>query len=97
MPAELIGRIRPGTVRGGGVAAAAGQGPGQDAWFGLVEPPAGFLLGLVMPAAQRIQIAFASLAALVVRDRVVVVTMRGRAAAAGVAAPAVPDLDQVAQ
>src|SRR6516225_5653117 len=71
-----LGRVR---LRGGGVATATGQFPGQQSWFGLVEPPAGCLLGLVMSAAQRIQIAFAGLAVLMVRNRVVVVGTGGGA------------------
>ena len=40
-------------VGAGGVGTAAGQSPDHDAWLGLVELPAGGLLGAVAVAAQR--------------------------------------------
>ncbi len=40
-------------LRGDFVLAAAGERPDQGARFGLVERPAGCLLGLVMPPAER--------------------------------------------
>src|SRR6266571_4963629 len=61
------------------------------------EVPAGCLLGRVMPAAKRRQIAFAGAAALVVGDRVVVIAPPGGPPAAGERAGPVPGLDQVPQ
>ena len=57
--------------------------------------PAGGLLGLVVAAAQRVQVAFAGASALMVGDGVVVIATGGRAAAAGIAAAGAADLDQV--
>jgi len=49
----------------------------------MLEVPAGGLLGGVVPAAQRGQVAFAGAAALVVGHGVVVIAAAGGAAAAG--------------
>ena len=66
--------------------AAAWQGPGEGAWPGLVQVPAGCLLGAVVAAAQRAHIAFAGASALVIGDRVVVVAADGGSpASAGIA------------
>src|ERR1035437_8715598 len=66
-----------------GVGASAGKCPGEGAWLGLPEVPAGCLLGAVVASAERGEIAFARPAALVIRDRVVVVASAGRPPAAG--------------
>src|SRR6202034_4910552 len=65
--------------------------------FGLLEAPAGCLLGLVMPSAQRMQVALAGPAALVVRDGVIVVAADGRPSAAGEPTSRAADLDDVPQ
>ena len=80
-----------------GVVASAGCGPDQGAGFGLGEVPAAGLLGLVVAAAQRVEIALAGPAALVVGDGVVVVAAGRGAAAAGESAPGASDLDDVPQ
>src|SRR6266568_2112672 len=61
-----LDRVRPGVD---GVLPAAGCGPAQEAGLGLAEVPAGGVLGLVVAAAQRVEVAFAGPAALVERDR----------------------------
>ena len=67
--------------------AAAGEGPDHEAGFGLVEVPAGGLLGAVGVAAEGGQVAFAGAAALVVGDRVVEVAAVGGALAAWLGNP----------
>src|SRR5215472_10030637 len=54
-----------------GVGASAGGGPAESAWGGLGQVPAGVLLDLVVEPAQATEVARASQAALVERDRVV--------------------------
>src|SRR5262245_29980785 len=71
--------------------------PHQNAWLRLGQNPSGCLFRLVVPSAERRQIALASHAALVIRSRVVEVATSGGSAAAGEAAGPVPDLDDRAQ
>src|SRR6185312_14291952 len=80
-----------------GVPPPAGRGPDQRAGFGLAELPAAGLLGLVMTAAQRVQVALTGPPALAERDRVIVIAAHGRAAAAGEPATRAADLDDVPQ
>src|SRR5580692_5303670 len=82
---------------GDGVLAPAWQRPDEGAGFGLLEAPAWCLLGLVMPAAERVHVTFAGPAALVVRDGVIVVTVDRRSAAAGESTASAADLDHVPQ
>jgi hypothetical protein len=63
----------------------------------MLEVPAGGLLGGVVPAAQRGQVAFAGAAALVVGHGVVVIAAACGAAAAGEGAAAVAGFDEVPQ
>ena len=86
-------------VRAGGYGSdsAAGECPFQVAGLGLLEVPAGCLLGRVMPTAKRRQIAFAGAAALVVGDRVVVIAAPGGPPAARKRARPIAVLDQVPQ
>src|SRR5215469_6679550 len=54
-----------------GVGASSGGGPGEGAWVGLGEVPAGVLLDLMVEPADATEVARAGTAALVERDRVV--------------------------
>src|SRR5262252_4353607 len=94
MRAARLHRVRVGP---GGVCAAVGWVPGQGAGFGLGDGPAVGLLDVVVGPAQRRQVAFASLAALVVRLGVVEVALVGGASAAGEGTPALPGADQGAE
>ena len=78
-----------------GVLAPTGKGPDQGAGFGLVKVPAGCLFCLVMPSAERMQVALTGAAALVVGDSVVVVAGDGRPSAAREPAAPAADLDHV--
>lgn len=77
------------------VAAAVGCGPDERARRRMGDAPSRGLLGLMVPTAEWSQVAFASAAAILVGNGVVEVAVFGRAAAAGVGARALPDLDQV--
>ena len=79
------------------VAAAVREPPDEESWFGLVQPPALGLFGLVMPSAQTGEITLAGPSALVVRDRVVLVAACRRTTAAGEPTGALTDVDQVPQ
>ena len=78
-----------------GVLAAAGERPAENAWLGLIEVPAGSLLGAVVASAARAAVAFTSPPATVERDRVLVVASGGRPSAGRVEAGPVADGDQV--
>src|SRR5215469_17920454 len=80
-----------------GVAAAVRGCPDQGAGLWLGDVPSGCLFDFVVPAAEGGEVAFAGDPALVVGGGVVEVAVFGGAAAAGVGAGAVPDLDQVPQ
>src|SRR5580704_5620798 len=82
---------------GGGVGAAGGCSPSQDAWLGLFEPPALGLFDPVVMPAQRGQVAFARDPAAVPRCRVVQVAVDGGVAAAGCGAGGVAGGDEVAE
>src|SRR5580704_10714768 len=90
-------RSFPVLHRGGGVGAVSGGGPGEGAGGGAGDGPAGDLLGVVVMAADGVQVAFAGPAAAVVGDHVVEVAAGGGAAAVGSGAGGVADLDEVAQ
>src|SRR6202035_169051 len=77
--------------------AAAGEGPDHEAGFGLVEVPAGGLLGAVGVSAERSAIAFARPSALTVCNCVVEVAAVGGAQAPRLGAGALADGDEVAQ
>jgi hypothetical protein len=66
------------------VAAAMGELPGEGAGLVLAEVPAGCLLGLVMPSAQRGQIALTRCAAAVVRNDMIKIAASGGSSAAWV-------------
>src|ERR1022692_3450454 len=95
----MLRRARSCCVGAGlcGVGASAGEGPGEGAWLGLFEVPAGCLLGAVVASAERGAVAFARPPALVVGNGVVVVASAGRSPAAGERAGAVPGFEQVPQ
>ena len=77
------------------VTAAVRERPYQNAGLRLVELPALSLFCPVMAATQAGQVAFAGAAALVVRDRVVLVALGGWPAAARETACAVAHVDDV--
>src|ERR1700722_2063818 len=96
-PTSPAGRSRSDGIGGRprDVSAAVWQGPDGWPWSEVVDVPAGGLLGLVVRAAQRMQVAETGPAALVVGDGVVEVAAFGVAAAAGRGAGGLSDLDQV--
>jgi hypothetical protein len=77
------------------VAAPVRERPDQNAGLGLVELPALSLFRPVMAAAKAGEVAFAGSAALVIRDRMVLVALDGRPAAARETARAVAHVDDV--
>ena len=88
--ARIGGRLDP-------VAAAVGERPHQDARLWLIEPPALYLFGPVMTAAQRGEVAFARPPALVIGHGVVLVATSCRATATGERAGPLPDPDHMPQ
>src|SRR5215468_4993796 len=79
---------------GDGVATVVRSGPDEDAGFGLGQRPPVGLLPVMMPAAQRRQIALAGSPAFVVGKGVVQVGADGGPPAAGEGAPPLPGPDQ---
>lgn len=79
------------------VTAPTWDGPGQYAGGRLFQLPARGLLGLVMPTAQRGEVALTGQAAALERRGVVEVALAGGTAAAGEGAGLLPDPDQVLQ
>ena len=87
----------PSTRRGWRCGCDCPGSPGDGAGLVAGEGPAGGLLGVVVVAAGRVEVAFAGAAAVVVGGGVVEVAAGGGAAAAGGGAGGVADLDEVAQ
>jgi hypothetical protein len=83
--------------RPGAVASPARDGPGQHAGRRLFQPPAGGLLGLVVPTAQRSEVALTSQAAMLEWCGVVEVALASGTATSGEGASLLPDPDQVLQ
>src|SRR5215469_1762997 len=77
------------------VAAAVRECPDQNAWLGLVELPPLGLFCSVMAAAKAGEVAFAGSAALVIRDRMVLIALGGWPSAARKTAGAVAHVDDV--
>lgn len=79
------------------VAPAVGKFPHQNAGGGLEQTPALSLFSLMIPSAERCEVAFAGAAALVVGQGMVVVAALRRAVAVGSRAGSLPGLHDVVQ
>jgi hypothetical protein len=93
-PGWLAGRSEVIDGGRGGVGAAVGERPANDAGFGLFDFPAGCLLAAMVPSAFRAEVALAGLA-VGVGDGVVEVAVDGLGVAAGGVAGRGPGAEQV--
>jgi hypothetical protein len=92
--AAYSGRVDAGRDE---VAPTVGEFPHQNPGGGLGQTPALSLLSLMIPSAERREVAFASAAALVVGQGMVVVAALRRTVAVGSRAGALPGLHDVMQ
>src|SRR5260370_38746389 len=75
----------------------AGQRPDQDSGFRLRQPPALGLLRTVVPSTERVKITFTGFSALMMRNRMIIVTPLRPSPAPRVPAPRAAHLDDVQQ
>ena len=84
-------------VRNGGVAAAARQRPDEDSGLRLIDMPPWCLFCLMVGSTEWTAVAFARSPVLIERNRMILIGVLSRSSAAGGAAAALPDVDQVAE